>query len=97
MGLKEQVKVALRLRSSAFDETEIEPIVSACKVDLRLAGVVNTADSDVLVARAVVLYAKANFGFSEDSEKYARAYELLKASMALSGEYGREKTCTSET
>lgn len=88
MTLKEQVKAALRLKTMAFDESEIEPIVSACVKDLRMAGVVRIDETDPLVARAAVLYAKANFGFIDDSEKFDRAYEALKASMSLSGEYG---------
>lgn len=88
MTLREQVKAALRLKTTAFDESEIDPIISACKKDLSVGGVVRITDTDPLVSRAVVLYAKANFGFLDDSEKYGKAYEALKASMSLSGEYG---------
>jgi hypothetical protein len=87
MALLDDVKVALRIKSSAFDTSEICPIISACKIDLELAGVNVIEDTDPLIQRAVVLYAKANFGYSEDSEKYQKAYDALKNSLALSGDY----------
>lgn len=87
MALLDNLKVALRVKSTAFDTAEITPIINACKIDLKLAGVNVIEDDDPLIERAVVLYAKANFGFSEDGEKYARAYEALKNSLALSGDY----------
>lgn len=88
MELLDEVKTALRIRSTAFDETELMPLIKACMADLGLAGVEKIEASDMLVRRAVVLYVKANFGFAEDSEKYARAYAALRNSMALSCEYG---------
>lgn len=83
----DRVKTALRIRNTAFDEDEIQPIIDACIADLRLAGVGQVYEEDPLVQRAVVLYAKANFGFEAESEKYREAYEHLKASMSLAGDY----------
>lgn len=88
MTLLEEVKISLRIKAAAFDEGEIAPLIDACKIDLRLSGVNKLDEEDPLVRQAAKLYAKANFGFSEDSEKFQRAYEALKNSMALSGEYG---------
>ena len=45
------------------------------------------AAGDPLITRAIVLYAKANFGYSEDSEKYRAAYDYLKCSLSLAGDY----------
>lgn len=87
MALLDNIKNTLRVKSTAFDSAEISPIIAACKLDLGLAGVDIIVDTDPLIERAVVLYAKANFGFSADSEKYARAYEMLKNSLAMSGDY----------
>lgn len=87
MALIDDVKVNLRIKSTAFDATEIQPIIDACKVDLKLSGVNVFKDGDPLLQRAIVLYAKANFGFSTDSERYQKAYDMLKNSMALSGDY----------
>ena len=40
MALLDYVKTALRTKSTAFDAFEIDPIINACKTDLRLAGVI---------------------------------------------------------
>jgi hypothetical protein len=62
-------------------------MIDACKIDLKLSGVNKIEDSDPLTQRAVILYSKANFGFSADSERYQKAYDMLKNSMALSDDY----------
>jgi hypothetical protein len=87
MALIDDVRLNLRITSTAFDAAEIQPIIDACKIDLKLSGVNVIDDSDPLIKRAVVLYAKANFGYSTDSERYQKAYDMLKNSMALSGDY----------
>lgn len=92
----DKVKNALRVKTAAFDD-EIQDLIDACKADLRLVGVNVPEDTpdegkeatagDPLITRAVVLYAKANFGYSEDSEKYRAAYDYLKCSLSLAGDY----------
>lgn len=93
----DKVKNALRVKTAAFDD-EIQGLINACEADLRLVGVnvpeVKTPAAgetptagDPLIERAVVLYAKANFGFNADSEKYQKAYDLLKCSLSLAGDY----------
>ena len=87
MALIDDVKVNLRIKSTAFDTSEIQPIIDACKADLKLSGVNKIEENDPLIKRAVVLYAKANFGYGEDSNKFMQAYTALKSSLALSGDY----------
>ena len=92
----DKVKNALRVKTAAFDD-EIQDLIDACKADLRLVGVnvpedtpaegKEAAAGDPLSTRAIVLYAKANFGYSEDSEKYRAAYDYLKCSLSLAGDY----------
>lgn len=93
----DKVKNALRVKTAAFDD-EIEGLIDACKADLRLVGVnvpeettpaegETPAAGDPLIERAVILYAKANFGFNAESEKYQKAYDLLKCSLSLAGDY----------
>jgi hypothetical protein len=94
MALIDDVKVNLRIKSAAFDAAEIQPIIDACKIDLKLSGVNKIEESDPLTQRAVVLYVKANFGFSADSERYQKAYDMLKSSMALSGDYNTVVTAS---
>ena len=92
----DKVKNALRVKTAAFDD-EIQDLIDACKADLRLVDVnvpedtpaegKEAAAGDPLITRAIVLYAKANFGYSEDSEKYRAAYDDLKCSLSLAGDY----------
>lgn len=82
----EQVKTALRISGDTFDG-EITGVIDACKQDLKIAGVVNLDESDPLILRAVILYAKANFGYVPESEKFQRSYDLLKRSLCLAGDY----------
>lgn len=89
MDLRDMVKVRLRVKSAVFDEAEIQPLIDTCKADLARVGVV-PVESDPLVRQAVVLYCKANFGFAEDSkeaERFQKAYEGLRDSMSLSGDF----------
>lgn len=93
----DKVKNALRVKTSAFDD-EVQGLIDACKADLRLVGVnipeektpaegEPPSTGDPLITRAIILYAKANFGYSEDSEKYRQAYDYLKCSLSLAGDY----------
>lgn len=80
------VKTALRVKSDQFDD-EIAALIDAAKADMRLSGVDKTADYDPLIQRAVILYSKAHFGYDDNAEKYADAYDLLKRSLSLAGDY----------
>ena len=91
-----KVKLALRISGSAFDQ-EVQDLINAAFADLRLVGILvpelgEGADStgDPLLDRAVLLYAKANFGYlgyGEDQERYRRAYDYLKCALSLGGDY----------
>lgn len=87
MSLCDEMRARLRIKSQAFDVAEIQPLIDACKADLARVGI-TAGESEPLVKQAVAFYCKANFGFSEDSERYQRAYESLRDCMALSGDYG---------
>lgn len=87
MTLIEEVRLSLRLKTDKFDEGELLPIISAAKKMLTLAGVEVISEEDALVRRAVVLYAKSEFGYDDNAEKFMEAFNALKDSMALSGDY----------
>ena len=77
-------KSSLRIVDNAFDN-ELLSIIDACFQDLSVSGVNPDRESiESLIARAVVFYCKANFGFREDSEKYKTRYDDLKISLSLS-------------
>jgi len=83
----ESVKTALRLSGNALD-SEVNGLIAACKKDLKLSGITKTDDADALIARAVVLYCKAHFGYDNpNAELFLKSYESLKCSLVFSGEY----------
>ena len=90
MTILEIVKLNLRLDTSVFDDGELKVLIDACSKDLINAGVSRERAvdyEDPLIARAVVLYCKANFGYEEKAERYDKAYTLHKISLALAGDY----------
>ena len=83
----ESIKLALRLKSSAFD-AEINELIEAAKLDLTISGIVNIDILDPLIIQAVKTYCKANFSMdNKDSEKYQRSYDMLKQHLSLCGDY----------
>lgn len=91
------VKKSLRITTSALDD-EVSELIAACIADLRRVGIatpkgrnINAGKVDPLILRAVILYAKANFGYDENSERYQKAYDALVVSLCLSGDYATAK------
>jgi len=88
MALLDSVKLSLRIKNAAFDTDELAPMIAACKIDLGLAGIKVIEDTDPLIQRAVILYAKANFGLdNENSEKYQKSYDTIKNQLSVAPEY----------
>jgi uncharacterized phage protein (predicted DNA packaging) len=86
MALLDDVKDALRVSDSDKD-TEISDLIAAALADLLLAGV-NADSSDPLVKRAIVLFAKAQYGWDNaEADRFQKCYDLLKASLSLSCDY----------
>ena len=86
--LTEKMRAALRISSTNAKITEeIEDCIAACKMDLRDAGVNKVDESDALIIRAITLYCKSEFGYSDKAEKFWKSYECLKTHLSLSGEY----------
>lgn len=86
MALIDDVKMALRIKNNAFD-SDITDLIDACKLDLGMAGVEKVVETDAITKQAIKLYCKGSFGYDENSEKFMKAYESLKISMALCGDY----------
>lgn len=87
--LLKHCKILLRqATTTAFDE-EIETLIEACLLDLKLSGVEKIDDE--LVKRAVGIYVKAHFGSENpDREGLIECYNSLKTHLALSEKYGDE-------
>lgn len=92
MALLDEVKVALRVTSDAFD-TEIQGLIEAAKRDLNRVGVDEAlVDSDPLAKMAVVLFAKSRFGYdNSDASRFEDAYrqtvvDILNSPMSYGGD-----------
>ena len=69
----EKVKLALRIRSNAYD-IDIYDLIESAKLDLSISGVKKLDEEDPLIQQAIKTYCKANFGLdNKDSEKYQKA------------------------
>ena len=90
LGLVVEARLWIRKSSDIFDD-EIVQTMNSCLLDLKNAGVQKLDTDDALIKQALKLYLKAQFGYEEDSEKFAGSYEHLKSSLSLSGDYnGRD-------
>lgn len=90
--LTEKVRSAIRISSKAEAITEeVKDCIAAAKKDLLQVGVVNLDETDALIVRAVILYVKAEFGYSEKAQQFRQAYDNLKMALSLMEEYNTPK------
>lgn len=86
----DKVREALRITHNKLDD-ELQDVISACKTDLKIAGITKLDDDDPLIQQAVKTYCKAEY--EQDVNKANRltqAYVSLKISMSLCGDYTEE-------
>ena len=84
-----KVKTALRIMTNDFD-TEIVDLISACLLDLGIAGVTNDDKTDALIIRAVCTYCKYHFGDAngvEESNRLKQSYDEQKAQLQMATGY----------
>lgn len=90
MAILDDVKLALRISSTAFD-AEINDLIAGARQDLILSGIISIKaadDSDPLIKRAIVTYCKANFGYDNpDADRLNKSYDLLKNHLSLAYDY----------
>lgn len=82
----DKVKLALRIKSSAFD-SEITDLIAAALADLGLAGVSQQTQTDPLIVRAVITYCRANFGEPDDYDRLKKSYDEQKAQLSMATGY----------
>lgn len=82
----EQVKLALRISTTAYD-SELTYLIDAAKLDLGIAGVVLPEELDALVQRAIITYCKMSFGLPEDYDRLKRSYDEQKAQLSTATGY----------
>ena len=90
-SLTEKMRDALRISSKAEAITnEITDCIEACKRDLQQVGVNNLDESDPLIIRAITIYCKAEFGYSEKAQQFRKSYDSLKLALSLMEDYQKE-------
>lgn len=92
MALLNDVKVACRVASDAFND-ELTDLIASALADLGITDIKATllvdADPDPLIKQAVITYCKMNFGFQSDGY-YARlkaSYDEQKAQLLMASGY----------
>lgn len=85
------VKVALRIKTTAFDD-ELTSLIDAAVLDLGVAGV-NPDELDDLVKRAICTFCKMSFGLPEDYDKLKMSYDEQKAQMSNATGYTSWEVC----
>ena len=80
----EEVKIALRITTTAYD-SEISALIESAKADL---GIVGITEDDVLVKQAIKTYVRMNFGSPSDYDRLKRSYDEQKAQMQSATGYG---------
>ena len=82
----EQVKLALRISTTAYD-SELTYLIEAAKLDLGIAGVVLPDELDALVQKAIITYCKMSFGLPEDYDRLKKSYDEQKAQLSTATGY----------
>lgn len=77
----DDVKLALRLTTSAYD-TEIINLIAAALLDLGVAGITTDDTTNALIRMAVITYCKIHFGSPTDFDRLKRTYDEQKAQLA---------------
>lgn len=88
MNLLDEIKLALRIVTHAFDE-ELLGLIAAAQLDLGVAGVQVPTEVDALVKLAITTYVKMNFGQPDDYDRLKRSYDEQKAQLVTCTGYTR--------
>lgn len=87
----DEVKVALRVTSNAYD-TELNNLILSSLNDLKIAGVSVPEDANVenatpVLRTAIITYCKCNFGTREDYDRLKASYDEQKAQLKSNSDY----------
>lgn len=77
----EKVKVALRIKTTAYD-SELEDLIEAAYLDLGIAGVVVPETVNALVTKAVITYCRMSFGAPGNYDQLKQSYDEQKAQLS---------------
>lgn len=92
------VEELARIARVSFEKgkQELEGLVESCRREMELAGIYGD-ENDPTYRQAIRLYCKGNYGYDDNAERFIAAYEALRDTMALSGEYRKEAQHGSDT
>ena len=86
MAILDDVKLALRITTTAFD-SELTNLINAAKIDLGIAGVTLPTELDAICNLAIVTYCKCNFGQPDDYDRLKASYDEQKAQLSMATGY----------
>ena len=88
MTMLEQIKMALRITTNAYD-AELNNLIAAAAIDLGIAGVNDERESvsNPIIIRAVSTYCKMNFGTVDDYDRLKASYDEQKAQLSMATGY----------
>lgn len=88
MALIDDVKIALRVTTTAYD-SEITDLIESAKLDLGIAGVVLPDTLDSICNTAIKTYCKLNFGTPNPAnyDYLKKAYDEQKAQLSTASGY----------
>lgn len=82
----EACKLALGITASAYD-AEIQDLIDAALLDLKIAGVKSDLTYDKLILQAVKTYVRAHFRSPADYERLKASYDEQKAQLMVARNY----------
>lgn len=86
MAILTDVKNSLHITNAAND-ADIADVIAAAEIDLKIAGILVVNEADALTKQAIKLYCRAYFNYQGEGERWQKAYNSLRDSMALCGDY----------
>ena len=82
----EQIRKALRLTTTAYDD-ELISLQQAAMLDLQATAGVVTESMDPLILRAVITYVRMHFGTPENYAQLKASYDEQKAQLMMCSNY----------
>ena len=86
MAMLDDVRVALRITTTAFD-SELNDLIASAKLDLGIAGVELPSTIDEICKRAIITYCKMSFGIPDDYDRLKLSYDEQKAQLVTASGY----------
>ena len=84
--LVEKAKMALRIKTTAFD-TEIDRLIDAAFQDMNIAGVIIPETMTAIVETAAITYVAVHFGEPDEYDRLKRSYDEQKAQLSTCSGY----------